>query len=177
MQPSNRVLRLIERSEGLRAHPYKDLAGHLTIGYGHRLLPGETFPDGLTPEAAVALLARDADTAALAVGRLVRVPLTQGQFDALVDFVFNLGPARLASSTLLQRLNAGQTEAAARELLRWDRVNGQPNAGLHARRQAEFALWNAPGLPVDPKTEPAAQPVPPTPLSSRLPAPNPSQLP
>lgn len=177
MQPSNRVLRLIERSEGFRPHPYKDLAGHLTIGYGHRLLPGETFPDGISPEAAAALLARDANSAAQAVRRLVRVLLTPGQCDALVDFVFNLGPARLASSTLLARLNAGDFEAAGRELLRWDRANGQPNAGLHSRRQAEFELWNAPSPPADPKTEPAASLVPSPALSSRPPAPNPSQLP
>jgi len=156
MQPSPPLLSLIRRCEGFRPHTYTDLAGHPTIGYGHRLLPHEVFPDGLTPEAAEALLARDADRAAEAVTRLVHAPLTQGQFDALVDFVFNLGPERLASSTLLRLLHQGCAEAAGQQLLRWDRAAGQPNAGLRARRQAEFALWKRPAPADAPKTEPAA---------------------
>lgn len=177
MQPSNRVLRLIERSEGFRPALYNDLAGHPTIGYGHRLLPGEDFPRGISSEAAEALLAHDTARAAQAVSRLAHVPLTQGQFDALVDFVFNLGPARLAGSTLLRLLNQGRAEDAARQLLRWDHVDGQPNAGLRARRQAELDLWNAPDASPAPKTEPAPDPVPPPALSLRIHSPNPSQLP
>ena len=53
------------------------------------------------------------------------MPLTQGQFDALVDFCFNLGAGRLASSTLLKALNGGRYEAAAEQLLRWDVAAGQ----------------------------------------------------
>ena len=82
---------------------------------------------------------RDAEQA---VERLVKVPLTQGQFDALVDFCFNLGAGRLASSTLLKALNGGRYEAAAEQLLRWDVAGGEENAGLKARREAEFALWS-----------------------------------
>jgi lysozyme len=76
---------------------------------------------------------------------MVKAPLTQGQFDALVDFTFNLGAGRLASSTLLKSLNAGRYDDAAEQLLRWDHAGGQENAALKARREAEAELWrNAP---------------------------------
>lgn len=137
-------LELIEQSEGFRSTVYNDTAGIPTIGYGHRLLRGESFPNGITQAQAQAILANDLRTAEAAVQRLVTVPLAQGQFDALVDFAFNLGAARLAASTLLKHLNAGRFDAAAQELLKWDRCAGQENAGLKARRQAEFHLFTAP---------------------------------
>jgi len=90
------------------------------------------------------LILRQADVAVAeaSVQRLVKVPLSQGQFDALVDFVFNLGAGRLASSTLLRDLNAGQYEAAGQQLLLWDHSGGVEVEGLKARREAELALWN-----------------------------------
>jgi len=75
------------------------------------------------------------------VQRLVKVTLTQGQFDALVDFVFNLGQGKLAASTLLKELNTGEYQAAGEQLLRWDHAGAQENASLKARRMAEFELW------------------------------------
>ncbi len=86
------------------------------------------------------MLAVDVRSAEQAVTRLVKVPLSQGQFDALVDFCFNLGVGRLASSTLVKALNRGRYADAAEQLLRWDIAGGQENAGLKARREAEFAL-------------------------------------
>jgi lysozyme len=71
------------------------------------------------------------------------VDLTQGQFDALVDFCFNLGAGRLASSTLLRCLNAGRCDAAAEQLLRWDLAGGEVNLGLKARRETELRLWKS----------------------------------
>jgi lysozyme len=71
----------------------------------------------------------------------VKVALTQGQFDALVDFVFNLGAGRLASSNLLSYLNAGEYDAAAWQLLAWDHVGSREVASLKVRREAEFRLW------------------------------------
>ena len=141
MQLSGVGLDLIKRSEGFRSHTYQDVAGFATIGYGHRLLPGESFPNGITEAQGEQILAGDVQKSELAVQRLVRVPLTQGQFDALVDFCFNLGAGKLAPSTLLKELNAGQYEAAREQLLRWDHVGTQENAGLKARREAEFQLW------------------------------------
>jgi lysozyme len=86
-------------------------------------------------------LAGDVREAEQAVLSMVKVPLTQGQFDALVDFCFNLGAGKLAESTLLKDLNAGRYDAAQEQLLRWDHAGSQENAGLRARREAEAQLW------------------------------------
>jgi lysozyme len=145
MQFSAAGMDLLRRSEGFRGRVYRDVAGLPTIGYGHRLLEGESFSGGISEAQAEEILAQDARAAELAVHRLVKVLLTQGQFDALVDFVFNLGAGRLAESTLLKELNAGRCDAAAEQLLRWDHAGPAENAGLKARRQAEFALWHGCG--------------------------------
>jgi lysozyme len=136
---------LLKRSEGFRDRVYLDVAGIPTIGYGHRLLHSDSFPNGINELQASNLLAYDVRDAEQAVQRLVTVPLTQGQFDALVDFTFNLGAARLAASTLLKSLNAGHYDNAAEQLLRWDHAGGQEYPALKARREAEVELWqNAP---------------------------------
>ncbi|MGH9599568.1 MAG: lysozyme [Terracidiphilus sp.] len=145
MQLSEAGQELIERSEGFRGQTYKDAAGFPTIGYGHKLLPGEAFPAGIDEARASALLAADVKSTGQAVERLVKVPLTQGQFDALVDFCFNLGQGRLASSTLLRELNAGNYDAAREQLLRWDCAGSEEVAGLKSRREAEFQLWAGAG--------------------------------
>ena len=141
MKLSAAGLELIKRSEGFRSETYLDVAKLATIGYGHRLLLHESFPEGITEAQAAAILGEDVGLAEQAVERLVRVALTQGQFDALTDFCFNLGSGRLASSTLLKELNSGCYETAREQLLRWDFAAGEVNAGLKARRQAEFQLW------------------------------------
>ena len=136
-------MELLKRSEGFRSRVYRDVAGFPTIGYGHRLLHPESFPNGIDEPQAANLLAVDVRDAEQAVERLVEVPLTQGQFDALVDFCFNLGAGRLASSSLLKDLNAGKYADAAQQLLLWDHAAGRENAALKARRQAEAVLWRA----------------------------------
>lgn len=141
-------LELLKKSEGFRNRIYADIAGFRTIGFGHRLIARENFPDGIDLAQAEKILGCDVATAELAVQRLVTVPLTQGQFDALVDFVFNLGAGRLATSTLLSYLNAGKYEAAAWQLLAWDHAGNRENPGLKARREAEFRLWS-PGTSLD----------------------------
>jgi lysozyme len=142
MQFSNTGLELLKRAEGFRERTYLDAAGYPTIGYGHKLLHPESFPNGIGKEEASAILLADLRDAEEAVQRLVKVPLAQGQFDALVDFCFNLGQGRLAGSSLLKELNAGDYDAAAGQLLRWDHAGAQECAALKARRQAEFELWN-----------------------------------
>jgi len=136
-------LELIKRFEGFRSQQYTDVAGFLTIGYGHRVLPPESFPAGISEPQAATILDADVSQAERAVCRLVKVALTQGQFDALVDFTFNLGAGRLASSTLLRALNAGRYDAAAEQLLLWDLAGGKVNLGLKARREAELRLWKS----------------------------------
>jgi len=134
MELSDIGLDLIKTSEGFRSHVYSDVAGIATIGYGHRLLPNETFPNGITQSHALDLLA---------VERMVKAPLTQGQFDALVDFCFNLGAGRLISSALLKDLNASLYNQAGEQLLRWDIAAGKVSPGLKTRREAELHLWNS----------------------------------
>jgi lysozyme len=141
MELSTQGLDLIKRSEGFRSQPYLDAAGYETIGYGHKIALKESFPHGITEDQATELLMSDVRRAEQAVSRLVAVPLTQGQFDALVDFCFNVGAGRLATSTLLKELNARQYAHAGLELLRWDYAAGQPNTGLKTRRTAELQLW------------------------------------
>jgi lysozyme len=143
MELSETGLELIKRFEGFRERAYLDAAGLPTIGYGHRLLNPAQYPDGIGEQEAATMLRSDVQDAIRTIERMVTVPLTQGQFDALVDFVFNLGCERLKRSTLLRALNGGRYQAAGEQLLRWDLIQGQENLGLRARRLAELKLWNA----------------------------------
>jgi len=141
MRTSEKGLQLIQREEGFSAFPYQDIAGIWTIGFGHRMLPGESYPHGITREEGVQILMRDLGIAEAGIERLVKVALTQSQFDALVDFTFNLGIERLAQSTLLKLLNAGDYAAVPGQLLEWCHSGGKVVPGLLARRQKEVDLW------------------------------------
>ena len=104
MQYSGTGMALTERAEGCQLVAYRDSGGVWTIGYGHTT----GVYEGMTctmAEAAQWLFA-DMQTAVDAVNRLVTVQLTQGEFDALVDFAYNEGQGRLAGSTMLKLLNA-----------------------------------------------------------------------
>lgn len=139
MKTSNKGLRLIQAFEGCKLKAYRCPAGVLTIGYGHT---GDKVFEGMviTESRAEELLAQDLEWAERAVIRACNpLPLTQGQFDALVSLVFNIGETAFVRSTLLRRLRQGFT--AAEEFLRWDKVNGKPLAGLARRREAEKALF------------------------------------
>ena len=83
----------------------------------------------------------DMTYAAQAVDRLVKVPLTQNQFDALVSFVFNIGDGAFAASTLLRYLNKGRYQEAAVEFMRWIHAGGKRLDGLIRRRRAEQELF------------------------------------
>jgi lysozyme len=139
---------LTKEMEGLQLTPYRCPAGLPTIGYGHTL--GVTMKDDpITPEEADRLLRHDLDEAAKVVNARVKVPLTQGQFDALCDWVFNIGGTRFqeASCTLLRKLNARDYMGASAEFYRWDKavVEGKVVAlpGLTRRRKAERALFDS----------------------------------
>lgn len=139
MQPSQDAIELVKASEGLRLQTYRDSAGVLTIGYGHTsgVRPGQS----ITTAEADQMLVDDLDEAAEGVRRLVTVPLKQGQFDALCDFVFNLGAGRLMGSTLLRVLNRGDYGAAAAQFKFWVMGGGQVLPGLVKRRAAERDLF------------------------------------
>src|SRR5579885_2922272 len=140
MEISETGLNLIKKSEGLRLTAYQDQGGVWTIGYGHT---GHDVHEGATITEAQAedLLYRDVQSAQLWVNHLVKVPLTQVQFDALVDFAFNLGLEALKHSTLLRVLNKGNYQAAKAEFLKWDHIAGAVSEGLLKRREAEAQLW------------------------------------
>jgi lysozyme len=144
MKLSPAGLELIRDSEGFRADAYRDAIGVWTIGYGHTatVRPG----DRITVEQGLALLRGDVAGAEAAVVRAATVPLRQGQFDALVSFAFNLGAAALAGSTLLRRLNAGDTTGAAAEFPKWCHAGNQVLPGLVTRRARERALFEAPSF-------------------------------
>jgi lysozyme len=146
MQVSAAGIKLVMSAEGFRGRVYKDVCGYPSIGYGHKLLHSDSFPDGISEATAQHMLSCDLDDAEAAVEKLVRVPLTQGQFDALVDFVFNLGAVRLAGSTMRKLLNECKYDAASEQLARWDHadIDGaeQEINALKARREAEYVLWH-----------------------------------
>ena len=136
LQYSKTGLALTERFEGCRLEAYRDVAGVLTIGYGHTgpdVYEGQTC----TQQQAMAWLILDTQTAVQAVNDLVQIQLNQGEFDALVDFVFNLGIGAFARSTLLRLLNADDIAGAADQFALWDHAGGQVVAGLLRRRLAE----------------------------------------
>lgn len=143
MSMSEHGLDLTEEFEGLRLTAYPDPAtggDPWTIGYGHTgadVYPGLT----ITQEEAEAFLRADIKDAEDAVKRLVRVPLSQGQFDALTDFVFNCGAGNLAKSTMLRLVNDGKFEMASGEFIRWNRGAGKVLSGLTKRRLAEAELF------------------------------------
>lgn len=137
MEYSKHGLTLTESFEGCRLSAYQDQAGIWTIGYGHTK---NVRPfDRCTQELAERWLQEDVQEAVYIVNRLVKVQLTQGQFDALVDFVFNLGGVNFEHSTLFLMLNQGRYEDAADQFERWAYAGGQKVAGLLRRRQAEEA--------------------------------------
>jgi lysozyme len=141
MTYSKPALAMTESFESCRLTSYIDEDNVLTIGYGHTgaVLPRETC----TVAEAEAWLMEDLAFAETEVNRLVKVPLSQGEFDALVDFTFNCGCHAFDHSTMLKRVNAGDMELAACEFDKWDRCGGKVVAGLLRRRQAETAEFEA----------------------------------
>jgi lysozyme len=136
---SPRGLALTKQFEGLRLCSYQDSGGVWTIGYGHT--GGVRSGQVISQNEADRLLGVDTALAAGCVNRLVTSSITQNQFDALVDFTFNLGCHRLAGSTLLRLVNEGNFEQAALEFHKWDMASGHVLPGLVSRRKAEAELF------------------------------------
>lgn len=145
---SEQGVNLIKSFEGFSSVPYNDGVGVMTIGYGHALRKNDKHLKKVTEEQAVEILKEDVSIAVKHVNNLVKVDITQNQFDALVSFAFNVGVGNLKSSTLLKKLNQGDYIGAADEFLRWNkgRVNGvmKEMKGLTRRRVAERALFLEP---------------------------------
>ncbi|MBX9726221.1 MAG: lysozyme [Rickettsiales bacterium] len=136
-------LNLIKQFEGFSSHIYLDAARLPTIGYGHLLRAGEAemFKNGITESVAQALLIKDVLRAEQAVLRLISVPLTQGQFDALVSFTFNLGAGALQRSTLRRKVNREEHDEVPAEFMKWVWAGGRKVRGLVKRRKAEATIY------------------------------------
>jgi lysozyme len=137
---SDAGIALTKGFEGLRLTAYRDCGGVLTIGYGH------TGPDvvvGMTIDEAKAetLLRADLQTAVDCVNRSVTATITQNQFDALVDFCFNVGCGSLLNSTLLRKLNATDFSGAAAQVGLWVHAGSEVVAGLVRRRKLEAEMF------------------------------------
>jgi lysozyme len=140
MQVSDNGLDLTEKSEGCRLRAYVDTGGVLTIGYGHT--GGVRENQVITQDVAEVLLRHDISYAEDIVNTHA-LPCTQGQFDALVDFVFNVGPSQFLTSHLLKFHLAGEYDKAADEFPKWKYDNGVVIDGLVTRRAAEAALYKS----------------------------------
>jgi lysozyme len=139
MRTSLDALNAIKEFEGLRLQAYKCPAGVWTIGYGHT--DGVTEGMEITERQATALLKADLISVEKAVNEL-GVCKTQGQFDALVDFAFNLGIEALKGSTLLKCIRRGESEdEIGRQFRRWIYSKGKIQPGLQIRRAWEVARY------------------------------------
>ena len=148
-------LKFIEKWEGMVLYVYMDIAGHKTIGIGHLLNRQEVttgtifiagkfidYSNGITEDQAYSLLGQDARWAENVVNDLVKVHLTQNQFNALVSFTFNLGTQAFKESTLLKQVNKENFEDIPHQLNRWVYADGVRSQGLVNRRKAEGELFN-----------------------------------
>ena len=144
MRMSAAGLATVKEFEGLRLKAYKCPAAVWTIGYGHTSAAGAPIvnPDlVITKDEAEEVLARDMEQYEEGVRKYVKVDLTQGQFDALVDFAYNAGVGALAKSTLLKKVNAEKFDEVPAEFMKWTKGGGKELPGLVRRRRAEVKLW------------------------------------
>ena len=126
--------------------PGKD-KGKASIGFGHLVRPGETFPEKITRQQGMALFNKDLARFVAAVNAL-GVDLTQNQFDALVSLAFNigLGPGSFPSSVVVKHVCAGDMAAAAANFWQWRRSGADKSIDprLVARRERERFLFLTP---------------------------------
>lgn len=144
---SQKGIEHLKLSEGLRLKAYQDTGKVCTIGYGHTSAAGGLkVYQGLTITNAQAeqLLKDDLERMTYPViKRLVKVDLTQGQFDALCSFIYNLGEGQVKTSTLLKLLNTKDYKGASGQFGRWIYDNGKKFDGLVARRENERKLFES----------------------------------
>lgn len=147
MKVSDIFLEKLMEMEGCRLAAYRDAAGVPTIGYGHTA--GVRMGDRISQQQAKALLRQDAEAVMRQV-RALDVARTEAQLEALTSFAFNLGIARLRSSTLLKVIRqGGSKQAIQREFKRWVYAGGRKLSGLVKRREWEASHFFAPSYPTD----------------------------
>ena len=134
-------IELIKSLEGFRSEPYVCAGGYLTIGYGHKLLPSDSYKI-VSPEKAQQILENDLRRIERLVLKYINVGINDDQFAALVSFTFNVGAAALQRSTLRQKINYGYYEDGAKEFLKWVYAGGRKIIGLVRRRRLESELFS-----------------------------------
>lgn len=162
MKISKDGIRTLIDSESSESEVYIDQAGLPTIGVGHCMTQSEVasgkieLSDGsiidlrnnrISQKNIMRLLQDDLISREEIVNRLVKVPLEQSQFDALVHFVFNVGNGGFKNSTLLKKLNSGDYSAVPDEIRKWNIVTvagkKQVSNGLANRREIECSMWES----------------------------------
>jgi len=156
MKISANAIKVIKHHEGVRQKPYRCPALLWTIGVGHVLYPtqGNLTIDKrnevqlkeednriFSMEEVDGILESDLLRFERGVERFIPIPLTQGQFDALCSFAFNVGLGTLQRSTLRQKALRGDMEGAAEELLKYCMAGGKVLKGLQKRRIDEKQLF------------------------------------
>jgi len=144
MQTSQKGLALIKEEEGFSSKAYPDVAGFKTIGWGHKVGPTDNFPVyGITEAQAETVLHEDLSHVEWFINHYlseINATVNQDQFDALVDFAFNLGVGAL------HKLLSHGINNVKYQILRWDHASGKELISLKDRRQKELALWNTPSV-------------------------------
>jgi lysozyme len=155
---SQKCIEQIKKDEGVRNRPYQCPALLWTVGVGHVIDPSHAkvkladrkqlpIPDGwdrvLSATEIDEILKKDLNRFEAGVLRLIKVKLTQGQFDALVSFSFNVGLGNLQNSTLRMKLNRGDYEGAAEQFLVWTKAGGKVLKGLVIRRTHEKEMFES----------------------------------
>jgi lysozyme len=158
MKVSDKCIHMIMHHEGVRNKPYQCPALLWTVGVGHVIDPHHAkvtmadrkalpIPAGwdrvLSNDEIMDILKADLNRFEQGVLRLIKVPLTQGQFDALVSFSFNVGLGNLQNSTLRMKVNRSEFKDAAEQFLVWTKAGGKVLKGLVTRRTDEQALFNS----------------------------------
>jgi lysozyme len=139
MNISQEGIALIKRFEGCELEAYLDSVGIPTIAYGR--IKNVRMGDTCTQEQAESWLEEELPEYEGYINDLVKVDLTQCQFDALCSWVYNLGPNNLKESTLLRVLNEGDYSSVPAEIKRWNKAGGKVLEGLMRRREAEALLF------------------------------------
>ena len=137
-------LALIKRWEGLRLTAYQDSVGVWTIGYGHTAEADPPAPKAgmkITEKEANDILTRDLGQYERAVTKAISVAPTSNQFAAMVSLCYNIGPTNFAKSSVVRRMNEGNSKAAADAFLLWNKAGGKVLKGLTARREDEKKLF------------------------------------
>lgn len=143
MKIGDKGLDLIKKFEGFSDKEYICPAGKATIGYGHVILPSDSFPSYLTRKEAEDLLKKDLEPRQTALNSFLKVNINQNQFDALMSLIYNIGTGNFQKSTLLKFVNDRLFDKVPDQFRRWSYVNGKISKGLANRREEEIKLWLA----------------------------------